>query len=65
MGLIDVRSSHCVSMVLIKAFTVFASWQACLEGPFKQFLIFCKSFFSFDQSVKRPFCWIVLLSVKK
>ena len=54
MGLTDLRDSHCVSVVLIKAFSALLL-QACLSAIF----LLYKRFFPLDQTVIRPLCLMV------
>ena len=51
MRLTDLHDSHCVCVVLIKAFTMQA------------ILLLYKSFFPFDQNVMRPLCLIVFILI--
>ena len=58
MELTDLRDSHCVSVVLIKAFSVLVL-QACLYAIF----LLYHRFFPFDQNVMRPLCLMVFILI--
>ena len=58
MGLTDLHNPHCVSVVLIKAFSVLLL-QACLQAIF----LLYKRFFPFDQNVMRPLCLMVFILI--